>query len=98
MDLQRQMNIDFVMEHEKLYQNVNAFWGPKSAPFTYTTSKWGRESSCEVLLDSDDSSYQTLSIVGLLHLEPAYLVRGKPRVGETLPVLTVPSPLLPLSQ
>ena len=54
MDLQREMNVDLVMEHEKLCHNVNAFWGPEQAPFTYMTSKWGEASSWEISLDSDD--------------------------------------------
>ena len=52
------MNVDFVSAHEQLRTNVNTFWGPKQAPFTYMTSKWGRESSVEMSSDSDDS-YQT---------------------------------------
>ena len=77
---------------------ILGFWGPERAPFTYMTSKWGRESSCEVLSDSDNSSYQTPSVVGSLHSELAILVRGNPRVGETTPVTMVPSPSAPLSQ
>jgi hypothetical protein len=77
------MNVDFVTEHEKLRQNVNAFWGPDSAPFSYTTSKWGRESSCEVSSDSDDSSYQTPPMVegssGLVHSQE---VQSSRRDGE----------------
>ena len=42
------LNVDFVLAHEQLRTNVNAFWGPESAPFRYTTSKWGRESSVEM--------------------------------------------------
>ena len=57
------MNVDFVLAHEQLQTNVNAFWGPEQAPFAYTTSKWGRESSAEMSSDSDNS-YQTPPIVG----------------------------------
>ena len=63
MEAQRLLNVDFVSAHEQLRTNVNAFWGPESAPFRYTTSKWGRESSVEVSSDSDDA-YQTPPVVG----------------------------------
>ena len=63
MEAQRLLNVDFVSAHEQLRTNVNAFWGPEAAPFRYTTSKWGRESSVEVSSDSDDS-YQTPPVVG----------------------------------
>ena len=58
------MNTDFVLAHEQLQTNINSFWGPKQPPFTYMTSKWGRESSVEVSSNSDDS-YQTPPVVGL---------------------------------
>ena len=57
------MNIDFVLVREQLWINVNAFQGPENAPFTYTTSKWGRESSPE-MLSGPDNSYQTPPVVG----------------------------------
>ena len=57
------MNVDFLLAHEQLQTNINTFWGPEQAPFTYTTSKWGRESSAEVSSDSDNS-YQTPPIMG----------------------------------
>ena len=63
MEAQRLLNVDFVSAHEQLRTNVNAFWGLESAPFRYTTSKWGRESSVEMSSDSDDS-YQTPPVVG----------------------------------
>ena len=63
MEAQHLLNVDFVSAHEQLRTNVNTFWGPESAPFRYTTSKWGRESSAEMLSDSDDS-YQTPPVVG----------------------------------
>ena len=68
--------------HEQLRTNVNGFWGPENAPFRYTTSKWGRESSVEMLSDSDDS-YQTPPIVGSSQwdqLQEVQLLRGD---GET---------------
>ena len=57
MEVQRLLNVDFVLAHEQLQTNVNAFWGPEQALFTYTTSKWGRESLVEMLSDSDDSHW-----------------------------------------
>ena len=65
MEAQRLLRVDFVSAHEQLRTNVNAFWGPESAPFCYTMSKWGRESSVEMSSDSDDS-YQTPPIMGSL--------------------------------
>ena len=78
MGAQRLLNVDFMLAHEQLRTNVNAFWGPKQAPFAYTTSKWGRESSVEMLSDSDDS-YQTPPIVGLSQWDQ---LRGKPTSEE----------------
>ena len=49
----------FVTEHEKLRRNTNSFWGPEMAPFTYTSSRWGVDSSREGSPDSNiGSSYQ----------------------------------------
>ena len=79
MEAQRLLNVDFVSAHEQLRTNVNAFWGPESAPFCYTTSKWGRESSVEMSSDSDDS-YQTPPVVGSL---PWIHPRGVHPQGET---------------
>ena len=59
------LNVNFVLAHEQLRSNANAFWDPEQALFTYTASKWGKESSVEMSSDSDDS-YQTPLIVGLL--------------------------------
>ena len=82
MDLQRQMNIDFVVEHKKLHHNIDAFWGPENIPFSYMTSKWGEESSREVLSDSDNS-YQTSPLMDSSEwdqLQEVQLLRGD---GET---------------
>ena len=82
MDLQRQMNIDFVVEHKKLHHNIDAFWGPENIPFSYMTSKWGEESSREVLSDSDNS-YQTPPLMDSSQwdqLQEVQLLRGD---GET---------------
>ena len=83
MEAQRLLNVDFVLAHEQLRTNVNAFWVPEQAPFAYTTSKWGRESSVEMSSDSDDS-YQTPPVVGSLQWEQLQgeLLTGE--VGETL--------------
>ena len=59
MERQRVLNLGFVTEHEKLRRNTNAFWGPEMAPFTYTSSCWGVDSSREGSPDSNiGSSYQ----------------------------------------
>ena len=64
--------------HEQLQTNVNTFWGPEQAPFRYTMSKWGRESSVEMLSDSDDS-YQTPPIMGSSQWDQ---LRGEPNSEE----------------
>ena len=63
MEAQQLLNVDFMSAHKQLRTNVNAFWGPKQAPFAYMMSKWGRESSVEMLSDSDNSD-QTLPVMG----------------------------------
>ena len=78
MEAQQLLNVNFVSAHKQLQNNVNAFWGPEQAPFTYTTSKWGRESSVEMLSDSDDS-YQTPPVMGSLQwdqLQEVQLSKG----------------------
>ena len=55
MEAQQLLNVNFVSAHEQLRTNVNAFWGPEQALFSYMTSKWGRESSVEMSSDSDNS-------------------------------------------
>src|ERR1700729_1625519 len=61
MARQRELNLGFVSEHEKLHRNTNSFWGPEMAPFIYTSSRWGVESSREGSPDSNiGSSYQPL--------------------------------------
>ena len=63
MERQRVLNLGFVTEHEKLRWNTNAFWGPEMAPFTYTSSHWGVDSSREGSPDSNiGSSYQPAPI------------------------------------
>ena len=78
MEAQRLLNVDFVLAHEQLRTNVNAFWGPEQAPFTYTTSKWGGESSVEMSSNSDDS-YQTPPVVGLSQWDH---LQGEPTLEE----------------
>ena len=82
MEAQRLLNVDFVSAHEQLRTNVNAFWGPEQAPFTYTMSKWGRESSVEMSSDSDDS-YQTPPIVGSSQWDQLQKVQWSRGDGET---------------
>ena len=83
MEAQQLMNVDFVLAHEQLQTNVNAFWGPEQAPFTDMTSKWGRESSVEMSSDSDDS-YQTPPIVGSLQWDQLQGELLAKEAGETL--------------
>ena len=58
MEWQRNINIGFVTEHKKLRCNTNSFWGLEMAPFVYTSSCWGVESSREESPDSNIGSYQ----------------------------------------
>ena len=58
MARQRELNLGFVFEHEKLRRNTNAYWGPEMAPFTYMTSHWGVESSREGSPDPNLSKNQ----------------------------------------
>ena len=83
MEAQRLLNVDFVSAHEQLRTNINTFWGPEQAPFTYMTSKWGRESSVEMSSDSDDS-YQTPLVVGLSRWDQLQGESLTGEVGETL--------------
>src|ERR1700728_2037939 len=104
MEAQRLMNVNFMLAHEQLRNNVNSFWGPEQAPFTYTTSKWGRESSVELSSDSDDS-YQTPPVVGLSEWDQLQEDQSSRGDGEkTLHKKSMPSlsslrsqPLVPLS-
>ena len=80
MEAQQLLNVDFVSAHEQLRTNVNAFWGPESAPFRYMTSKWGGESSVEMLSNPDDS-YQTPPVVGSLQWDHP---QGVHLPGETM--------------
>ena len=82
MEAQRLLNVDFVSAHEQLRINVNAFWGPELAPFRYTTSKWGRESSVEMSSDSDNS-YQTPPVVDSLQWDQLQEVRSSGGDGGT---------------
>ena len=98
MEWQKQLNLGFVTEHEKLRQNTNSFWGPEMAPFIYTSSRWGVDSSCEGSPDSNiGSSYQPAPTMDSSVLGPrAHFGRTK-RVS--LPVTHSPSPpLLPTRQ
>ena len=95
MERQRVLNVGFVTEHEKLRRNTNSFWGPETAPFVYTLSGWGVESSCEGLPNSNiGSSYQPVPTTDssvLVH----HIHKGKKRVLS--PTTRSPSPpLLPV--
>ena len=83
MEAQGLLNVNFVSAHEQLQTNINPFWGPEQAPFAYTTSKWGRESSVEMSSNSDNS-YQTPPVVGSLQWDQLQEVPPSGEVGETL--------------
>ena len=85
----------FVMEHEKLRHNTNSFWGPEMVLFVYTLSRWGVESSCEGLPDSNiGSSYQPVPTTDSSALDCHVHVGKTKRVLS--PVTHSPSPpLLP---
>ena len=77
------MNVNFMVAQEQPQTNINTFWGPEQAPFTYTTSKWGRESSAEVSSNSDNS-YQTPPVVGSLRQGQLQEVPLSEEAGGTL--------------
>ena len=95
MERQRVLNLGFVTEHEKLCRNTNAFWGPEMAPFVYTSSHWGVDSSREGLPDSNiGSSYQPAPTTDSSASGPRARFGKKKRVLS--PVARSPSPpLLP---
>ena len=95
MERQRVLNLGFVLEHEKLRRNTNAFWGPEMVPFVYTSSRWGVDSSCEGSPDSNiGSSYQPAPTTDSSVSGPCARFRKKKRVLS--PVTRSPSPpLLP---
>ena len=83
-------------EHEKLRWNTNSFWGPEMAPFVYTSSHWGVESSCEGSPDSNiGSSYQPVPTTHLSASGLRACFGKKKRV--LLPVTRSPSPPLLLT-
>ena len=93
MERQRVLNLGFVTEHEKLRCNTNAFWGLEMAPFTYTSSCWGVESSREGSPDSNVGSYQPVPTTESSASVPRVHVGKK---GALQPISPTPSPpLLP---
>ena len=95
MEQQKQLNLGFVTEHEKLRRNTNSFWGPEMALFVYTSSRWGVDSSHEGLPDSNiSSSYQPAPTTDSSVLGPRVRFGKKKRVLS--PTTRSPSPpLLP---
>jgi hypothetical protein len=87
---QRELNVGFVTEHEKLRQNTNSFWGPEGSPFTYTTSRWGLVSSREGSPDSDMESYQTVPTTGSSASAQAFL--AAPPRSRLVEISPSPSP------
>ena len=96
MERQRVLNLGFVSEHEKLRRNTNTFWGPEMAPFIYTSSRWGVDSSREGSPDSNiGSSYQPAPTTDSSASGPCARFGKKKRVLS--PVTRSPSPpLLPI--
>ena len=96
MARQRELNLGFVSEHEKLRRNTNSFWGPEMAPFVYTSSRWGVESSCEGSPDSNiGSSYQPPPTTDSSASGPRSRF-GKKKERYLSPISRTPSPpLLP---
>ena len=90
------LNVGFVMEHEKLRRNTNSFWGLETAPFVYTSSCWGVESSREGSPDSNiGSSYQPAPTMDSSALVRCIHAGKKKRVLS--PITHTPSPpLLPV--
>src|SRR6202789_3818226 len=96
MARQRELNLGFVSEHEKLRRNTNSFWGPEMAPFVYTSSRWGVESSREGLPDSNIGSlYQPPPTMDSSASGPRSRF-GKKKDRYLSPISRTPSPpLLP---
>ena len=88
------VNVGFVTEREKLCCNTNSFWGPEMAPFIYTSSRWGVESSREGMPDSNiGSSYQpppTMDLSASVH----HVHKGKKKRALLLITRTPSPPLL----
>ena len=59
--MQRQMNLRLVTQHEKLRRNLNDHLGG-TAPFVYTTSPWGLDSSREGSIVSSNGEYVTAPV------------------------------------
>ena len=94
MERQKNLNLGFVTEHEKLRQNTNSIWGPEMVPFVNTSSCWGVESSHEGSPDSNiGSSYQPAPTTDS-SASGRHVHKGKKRVLQ--PISLTPSPpLLP---
>ena len=61
MEAQRQMNLRLVTQHEKLRRNLTDHLGG-TAPFVYTTSPWGLDSSREGSIASSNGEYVTAPV------------------------------------
>ena len=61
MEMQHQMNLRLVTQHEKLCRNLNDHLGG-TVPFVYTTSPWGLNSSREGSIALSNGEYMTAPV------------------------------------
>ena len=98
MEAQRQMNLRLVTQHEKLHRNLNDHLGG-TAPFVYTTSPWGLDSSREGSRASSDGEYVTAPVQESSELTapipiPPPGVHALEELAPSPPISQPPSPVL----
>ena len=96
MERQRVLNLGFVTEHEKLCRNTNSFWGLETAPFVYTSSRWGVESSREGTPDSNTGSSYQLPPTTALSASVRRVHKGKKKRALSPISRSSSPPLLPV--
>ena len=92
------MNLRLVSQHEKLCCNLNKHLGG-TAPFVYTTSPWGLDSSREGSIASSREEYETApgqeSSQSTAPIPiPLPGVHALEKLAPSLPISQSPSPLL----
>ena len=92
MEVQRQMNLRLVTQHEKLRRNLNDHLGG-TAPFVYTTSPWGLNSSREGSIVLSNGEYVTAPVQ-----EPSQSTVPIPIPPPGVHALKELAPSLPISQ
>ena len=90
--MQCQMNLRLVTQHEKLRHNLNDHLGG-TAPFVYTTSPWGLNSSREGSIASSNGEYVTAPVQ-----ESSQSTAPIPIPPPGVHALEELAPLLPISQ